>query len=83
MKRQEARISKIENKTKKDLQEDEIIEEGPLKGLTGRKLSEILKSVEGATRGLPNLTQTKIEDCGIEWVKTVTPPPNLVLNRTG
>ena len=62
MSKHESRVSKIENKMKAHFQEDEVIQEGPLKGLTSRKLSEILKAVEGATRGLPNKTQTKIVD---------------------
>ena len=61
MKSCENRITKIENKIKLNLKENEVIQDGLLKGITPRQLSEILKNVAGATRGLPNRNQTKIE----------------------
>jgi hypothetical protein len=56
------RVIKLETNMKSGLKEDEVILDGLFAGITGKQLSEILKNVAGATRGLPNLTQTKIED---------------------
>jgi hypothetical protein len=59
------RVTKMEQRTSS--KDDELINfqlghSGREIKITNRELSEILKKVEGATRGLPNLTQTKIED---------------------
>ena len=56
------RVVKLETNMKSNLKEDEVCQEGLFKGITRKQLTEILKNVAGKTRGLPNLTQTKIED---------------------